>query len=297
MASTLAPPFTPAAPRATVRPLEPSDVPALRLYGLDGERVLRESLEIYPSRSVWVPETREYALIGRWRNRAEIASVDELVAVRNAETLLRAAFERCVEHGDDLLLAVELESPRGRSRYERAGLEMLEEVITYEIAVSRSAPPPAALHRYRVDFADNDAIDRVLAIDETAFPWLWRNSRTEFDDYLRTPGVEVSLIEYDGRPVAYLGMTRFLGWGHLDRIAVSPDAQGQGFGRAALALAIEDMRQQGAKRVALSTQRTNRRSQRMYERFGFRRTPDLDYKLYGAWRQPGAHGVRSFSFG
>src|SRR5688500_4485329 len=127
MASTLAPPFAPTAPLATVRPLDPSDVPALRLCGLDGERALRDALELSPSRSVWTPETREYAVVGRWRNRSEIASVDELVAVRNAEALLRAAFERCVEHGDELFLAVELESHRGRSRYERAGLELLEE--------------------------------------------------------------------------------------------------------------------------------------------------------------------------
>ncbi len=297
MASTLAPPFAPAAPFATVRPLEVNDVPALRLYGLEGERALRDALEINPARSVWVPETREYALIGRWRNRSEIASVDELVAVRNVEPLLRAAFERCIEHGDDLLLAVELESHRGRSRYERAGLELLEEVITYEISIVQSASAPVtALRRHPVDVSDDHAVAQVMAIDEAAFPWLWRNNRIEFEVYLRTPGVEVSLIESEGTPVAYLGITHFLGWGHLDRIAVAPTAQGQGFGGESLALAIDAMRQRGAKRGALSTQLTNRRSQRLYQRFGFRRTPDLDYKLFGVWRQPRPPGDQSFSF-
>ena len=49
----------------------------------------------------------------------------------------RAAVERCAEQGDDLVLAIELDSRRSPARYERAGLEMLEEVITYEIGIAR----------------------------------------------------------------------------------------------------------------------------------------------------------------
>jgi ribosomal protein S18 acetylase RimI-like enzyme len=130
------------------------------------------------------------------------------------------------------------------------------------------------------------AIDQLVAIDEAAFPWLWRNSRTEFKAYIPAPGVEVSLIVSADGPVAYLGVTHFPGWSHLDRMAVAPHAQGRGMGRAALDLAVDSMRHRGARRAALSTQRTNLRSQRLYERFGFRRTPELDYKLFGIWRRP-----------
>jgi ribosomal protein S18 acetylase RimI-like enzyme len=241
-----------------------------------------------PGRSVWIPETLEYLVVAPWRNRPEIASVEEFVAVRNADTLLRAAFERCVDRGDDLFLAIELEAHRGRSRYERAGLELLEEVITYEVQSSR-VPAPAAdrVRLVPVIAGDDRSLDRILRIDEHAFPWLWRNSRAEFENYLRTPSVAVSMVEADGQPVAYVGATLFPGWGHLDRIAVAPEVQGQGLGRDALALVVDAMRRQGARRVALSTQRTNWRSQRLYERFGFHRTPELDYQLFGAWPQPG----------
>ena len=92
---------------------------------------------VHPGRSVWVPATLEYALIGPWRNRPEIASIEDLVAVRHLEELLRAAVERCADQGDELMLAVELDSRRSPARYERAGLEMLEEVITYEIGIAR----------------------------------------------------------------------------------------------------------------------------------------------------------------
>src|SRR5919112_3113546 len=89
-----------------VRPLEVEDIPALRLPGRRGAESIRQLLDVHPGRSVWVPSTLEYALIGPWRNRQEIASIDDLVAVRHVEELLRAAVERCAEHGDDLMLTV-----------------------------------------------------------------------------------------------------------------------------------------------------------------------------------------------
>ncbi len=267
-----------------VRPLAPADVATLRLPGRRGSESMIAALRTQPGRSVWIPETLEYALVGSWRNRPEIASIDDMVAIRNIEPLLCAAFERCVERGDELMLALELETHRGASRYERAGLELLEEVITYEIDVHRVPRMPRRhLWLSSISADDADAIDRVTALDQAAFPWLWRNSRAEFDVYLDTPGVEVSFLMSDGAPVAYVGTTFYSGWGHLDRIAVAPDLQGRGLGRAALILAIDGLRTRGARRVGLSTQRSNYRSQRLYERLGFERTSGMDYQLYGIW--------------
>ncbi len=287
MAGTLAPPRGKGVSAPVVRTLEPEDVDALRLPGKVGAQSARNLVERNPGRSVWVPATLEYALIGSWRNRSEIASVEDLVAVRHLEPLLHAAVERCADHGNDLLLAIELDSPRSPSRFERAGFEMLEEVITYEADIGRD--PWSASSQLRpvpVKADDTRQVDLVTGMDQAAFPWLWRNSREEFDVYLRTPGVEVSLIEANGEPVAYFGVTLFSGWGHLDRIAVVPDQQGRGYGLEALGLAVDAMRQRGARRVGLSTQRTNFRSQRLYERFGFHRTSENDYRLFGAWCQP-----------
>ena len=287
MAGTLARPRARTVSVPIVRTLAPGDVDALRLPGKTGAQTTRRLLERNPGRSVWVPETLEYALIGAWRNRREIACVEDLVAVCHLEPLLQAAVERCAAQGDALLLAIELDVPRSPSRFERAGLELLEEVITYEAEIGRE--PWSASSRVRpinVDADDSTRVDLVTEMDRAAFPWLWRNSRAEFDVYLRMPGVEVAVIEADGEPVAYFGMTLFSGWGHLDRIAVAPDAQGRGYGLEALGLAVEAMRQRGARRAGLSTQRTNFRSQRLYDRFGFRRTSEHDYRLFGSWCQP-----------
>jgi len=94
------------------------------------------------------------------------------------------------------------------------------------------------------------------------------------------------MVEADGEAVAYFGVTLFPDWGHLDRVAVVPEHQGRGLGLETLGLAVDTMRRRGARRVGLSTQRTNVRSQRLYERFGFQRTPDHDYRLFGAWCRP-----------
>jgi ribosomal protein S18 acetylase RimI-like enzyme len=262
----------------------------LRLPGRRSAESLRRLLDLHPGRSVWVPSTLEYALIGPWRNRPEIASIEDLVAVRHLEELLRAAVERCADQGDELVLTVELDSQRSPARYERAGLDMLEEVITYELDTVREAWSGSGhIRLVRVQANDEAAIDLVTGIDQASFPWLWRNNMAEFDAYLHTPGVEVWLVEADDNPVAYFGVTIFPDWGHLDRIAVVPEQQGRGFGLETLGLAVDTIRKRGARRVGLSTQRSNRRSQQLYERFGFQRTPAHDYRLFGAWCRPEPH--------
>jgi ribosomal protein S18 acetylase RimI-like enzyme len=287
MAGLLAPLRTTRLAPVTVDTLTPRDVESLRLPGLHDSQTLRQALERYPDRSVWIPATLEYAVLSPWRNRPEIAAVDDLVAIGNAELLLRAAFERCVSRGDELMLAIQLEAPRGPSRYKRAGLELLEEVVTYDMEARVGSLPRRALQLVEIESGDQQALDIIAAIDHAAFPWLWRNSRQEFEVYVRSPGVSLCLLVAAGEPVAYVGATLFPGWGHLDRIAVAPHVQGRGFGSEALSLAVDTMSRRGARRVALSTQRSNVRSQRLYERFGFRRTPEMDYELFGAWCRPG----------
>ncbi len=121
-------------------------------------------------------------------------------------------------------------------------------------------------------------------LDHQAFPWLWWNCRDEFLQYAGSPGVAIELgRDESGRAVAYIGTTRYRTWGHLDRIAVAPDIQGRGLGRAALDYAVMTLARSGARRVGLSTQARNHRSRRLYDTYGFRRSPGNDYRLYGRW--------------
>jgi ribosomal protein S18 acetylase RimI-like enzyme len=287
MATVLAPSRTTALAPPAVLTLDPDDVSALRLSGERSNQAMRDALRRHPGRSVWAPATLEFALLSPWRHRKEISHVEELTAVRHTEPLLRAAFERCVDAGDELMLVIDLDTYAGPTRFERAGLDLLEEVITYEL--NGGGPVWRVARGLRLAPVPNraSAIDQLLELDHAAFPWLWQNSRAEFDVYLDVPGVEVFLLVADDEVIGYVGLTMFAGWGHLDRIAIAPEHQGRGFGREALGQAIDHLRRRGARRVCLSTQRTNWRSQRLYQRFGFRRTPDHDYWLFGAWCRPG----------
>ncbi|HEU0114494.1 MAG TPA: GNAT family N-acetyltransferase [Thermomicrobiales bacterium] len=277
------------AARGTIEPLRPADVARLRLAagGAIDPTDARALLSEYPDRSVWVPSTLEFALLVPWRHRPEIAHVQTLSAVGNAEALLRAAAARSRFQGDDLLLLIDVNESRRPSFYGRAGLNPLEDVITYEFDPTRRHEAPAGRLRFRfADAADAADLTVLGRIDRDAFPWLWRNSDDEFRVYGATPGVEL-LLGFDGDvPVSYAGLTRYPGWGHLDRIAVRRDRQGLGFGRETLAFAVERMARTGARRIGLSTQFDNGRSQRLYERFGFRRSPGSDYRLYGVDFRP-----------
>ena len=254
-------------PGVEVRTLRPEDVGALRL-GLHhrvGAREVRETLRRLPGRSVWSPDSREFALLAPWRHRSEIAVVQVLAAVRSAEWLLAGVVERCRAAGDALVLLIELDEVRHPRFYRRAGFDPLEDVVTLELArPSPALPSEDEVAFLRFDPANEAMLASLVAVDHAAFPWLWRNSELEFRTYAMTPGVEVYLGLRAGEPVAYLGFTVYAGWGHLDRIAVVPTRQGMGLGGSALRFAVGTLARRGARRVALSTQADNLRSRRLY---------------------------------
>ena len=273
-----------------IRVLVPGDIPSLRLgwqHRHDAEDIER-LLGIFPSRSVWLPDTREFVLLGPWRHRPEIAGVVEVAAVRNAEALIEQAVRLADERGAALVLMTEMDERRRPAFYERMGFVELEEVITYES--DRVAPLPT--NTYPLTFVqvaghDTSLLEAVLRLDHLAFPWLWWNSSAELAAYSFMPGVAIFAGMLDGDVITYAGVTTYPGWGHLDRIAVHPDHQGRGFGRITLGFALGTLTVRGARRIGLSTQGDNARSQRMYEHVGFKRSRSNDYRLYGRWlREP-----------
>ena len=271
------------ASESDVQTLTPADIRHLRLRWQNRFRGddVRAILASYPGRSVWMPGTLEFVLVGPWRHRDEIAVILDLAATRNTEAVVRAVVDRCRGTGAEVVIAIELDETRRPSFYERIGFRLLEEVITYDLQHPSSESPTGPLSFRAVDATDAAAMADLERIDHAAFPWLWRNSVQEFATYVRTPGVELFLGTSEQRAVAYVGFTTYAGWGHLDRIAVDPACQGQGFGRQALQFVTSTLVARGARSVALSTQLENVRSQRLYERFGFRRSRVNDYRLYG----------------
>jgi len=67
----------------------------------------------------------------------------------------------------------------------------------------------------------------------------------------------------------------------LHLLAVAPEQRGVGVGRSLVERALDVARCAGCRRMLLWTQPTMVEAQRLYERVGFRRLPERDFKNSG----------------
>jgi ribosomal protein S18 acetylase RimI-like enzyme len=271
---------------SAVVPLQVVDVHRVRLMRTSrySHQNLAQLVSEAPGLSQWIPGTGEYLIAGRWRHRDEIVSVLEVTTGPNALRLLDHLAEAAAAQGKRLVVITEQHERRSPLFYRAAGMTLLEQILVYEAVIFGVPSQVPSLRFERVEQDDPFAIGELLELDHQAFSWLWRNSEEEFAEYLSDPRVDVYLgRDPSGQAMSYVGITRMRGWGHLDRLAVAPAAQGEGYGRESLAWAVRVLGSRGARRIALSTQARNARSRRLYERFGFRRAPSFDYDMYGRW--------------
>lgn len=277
---------------ARAEPIEPSDVRALHLPWSSPfeSHSLLEHVRAFPGRSFWVPQTGEYVIGEPWRHRDAITAVVDATVREHGDLLMESLRSDMMDRQHRLVVMTDFVGSRPAGFFARLGLNLIQEVICYELRAINPVLPNGLLQFQQVTTADMADLAQLIAVDNAAFPWLWWNSVEEFIAYERVPGVELYLgVTPDGTPMSYIGVTHFRGWGHLDRIAVLPGLQGTGYGLEALRFAIFVLVQAGATRIGLSTQANNIRSQRLYHRYGFKRTFQNDYNIYGTWVDA-AHG-------
>ena len=269
--------------RDGILPLRREDVGALPLSWRHrlGFGEIRDLVSSFPGRSVYQPHTGHFALIGPWRNRSDIVQLLDVSAWSGAQAAFDAAAGSSGEFGAELAVVVENDERRRPSLYARYGLEHIEDVIAMELDPLTMPSPNGPQLRFVPVLPGAPDLPAIRLVDDLAFGWLWRNGPEEFRHYFAMDDVHVFLGLLDGEPVSYFGVTVYDGWGHLDRIAVRPDLQGQGIGSATLGGALTFLLANGARSVGLSTQGHNQRSRRLYERFGFVRLPQNDYRIYG----------------
>ena len=240
---------------------------------------LAQHLARYPHLAFRLVDGPDYALGGYWHRRPEIGLLLEVASQEQRPALVERLLAAYRQAGARLVVLAEGEAEQALDFYRQIGFDVLEEVIPYERPPCRVEPlsPRLALR----PLAEDD-LPALVALEEQAFPWLWWETAESFWEAAQRPGRWAYTAWRGGDLVGYLILAQRCDFGHINRIAVHPSWQGQGYGAELLTYAISALARHGAQRVGLNTQSNNTRSQRLYERFAFQRTGER-YWFYGLW--------------
>ena len=160
-------------------------------------------------------------------------------------------------------------SPSEQRGFLEAGFTVREalHLLVHDLA---DLPPnvPAPLRKAR-----NADRATVLAVDSAAFPPFWHLDADGLDDALAATPSSRFRVAVDGAVVGYAIVGRAARRGYVQRLAVAPEVQGSGLGRALLIDGLRWLRRRGAARAVVNTQVDNDRARRLYESLGFRMAP------------------------
>jgi ribosomal protein S18 acetylase RimI-like enzyme len=131
-------------------------------------------------------------------------------------------------------------------------------------------PKPSRRTR-RAARADRDAI---VAVDAASFDDFWRFDELALREAMRaTPRAHTRVAALKGTVVGYGLFGRAGTTGYVQRLAVGPEGQGHGLGRALLFDGLRWLHVHGATRALVNTQEDNERALDLYVRAGFTRCP------------------------
>ncbi len=158
-----------------------------------------------------------------------------------------------------------------------SGFERSQSIVLLEWR-GRPLLPPALAEDFRLRPMTTADLPAVTEVDAQAFGPFWHNSlgalRRAF-----SLAVVATLIESQGRVIAYQLSTGKADGAHLARLAVRKEAQGRGLGEVLVSDLILQMRRRGADRVTVNTQNDNYASLALYRKMGFVRTGE-EFPVY-----------------
>jgi ribosomal protein S18 acetylase RimI-like enzyme len=221
------------------------------------------------------PDTSDYAVCALWRHRPEIGHIQHFSIGKHTSLLLEQTVADFQQAGVRLVVANQHEDRAGHQALANHGFVPIEELTHYERPLGSHIryslqSPSLSICRY-----EKDDQETILAIEQDAFPWLWWSNAEDLNWYLRLDGVRVWTVRLipTGVAIGVLGITSRSNYGHIDRLAISQAYQGHGYGRELLEYALAWLQDRGIRRVTLTTQCANHRSQGLYQSGGFIETP------------------------
>jgi ribosomal protein S18 acetylase RimI-like enzyme len=123
-----------------------------------------------------------------------------------------------------------------------------------------------------------DDLPTVEQVDSASFAAIWKNSLSCIEDAYRQSAV-ASVVEVDGEIAGYQISTATAMGGHLARLAVRPEYQGNGVGAALVGDTLSQFVRRGARTITVNTQHDNLASLALYQKLGFKRTGE-EYPVY-----------------
>ncbi len=115
-------------------------------------------------------------------------------------------------------------------------------------------------------------LDKVIAIDQSTFSAPWQMSADEIRRAERLASSLTLATLPDGRAVAFQLSTLYFDGAHLARLAVLPEVQGRGIGRALVSDLIHRFARRSVYTITVNTQESNAQSRHIYGQLGFERT-------------------------
>ena len=146
--------------------------------------------------------------------------------------------------------------------------DLSENIITLR-REGRFLPHPRFAPR-SIHIAEFTDLVQMTKVDQSAFHAPWQLNYEDLRQAMRISAHCTVVIE-NNKVIAYQLSTQYRKNGHLARLAVLPEYQGQGLGGLLLDNLIRRFMKRGVVSITVNTQESNHHSQRLYERYGFKR--------------------------
>lgn len=212
---------------------------------------------------------RDRVQIGSWKSRDDTAN---LVPFPERHALPVEAIEYALtaiaQQGFTSTYTAAM-TPTQAEPFLEAGFALVEELHLLRCPLDESVTKPERSEKSRLRRGRRLDYSEVLALDRLAFDDFWQFDRASLADSMRaTPRHRFQVTRTE--PVAGYHVTGLAGSNsYVQRVAVHPDAQGQGWGRTLVQDSLRWAWKNGARTAHVNTQLTNERAVALYERTGF----------------------------
>jgi ribosomal protein S18 acetylase RimI-like enzyme len=149
---------------------------------------------------------------------------------------------------------------------------------THDVAMllweNQSLPPESVVPGCILRMMNFDDLDQIQELDSIAFRPIWQQSI----DMLRMAFEQAAIATVAETPDGIIGYqisTAGPGGGHLARLAVHPQVQGEGIGYALTRDLLAQFHRRGSLQVTVNTQYENEASLALYKKSGFRLTGEV----------------------